>query len=90
MKRRYWRYLLLLWFAVSMNLANTHIHHDLQEHDNCVKCFVHNHLGDADLPQAHAIAFEPVYSDDIESEPLDRADTAYHSFINPRAPPHLV
>lgn len=90
MKRKYWRYLLLFWFTVSMNLVNTHIHHDLHEHSDCVKCFVHNHLGDADLPQTHAIIFEPLFSDDIENRPALRVDNSYHSFINPRAPPFSV
>lgn len=87
MKRGYWKFLLLLWFTASMSIANAHIHHDLNEHEHCVKCFAHDHMGNADLPPAEAIVFD-VFPASVPSITPTGANTyRYEAYIRSRAPP---
>lgn len=73
-----------------MSIANAHIHHDLHEHEECVKCFAHDHIGNADL-----IVSEPAASDSPEYDltqfpPTEWTEEARTSPFNPRAPPFSV
>lgn len=87
MKRGYLRFLLLMWFTASMSIANTHIHHDLNEHEQCVKCFAHDHIGCADVPSVEPIAFEAIEQSVAETSCKTHFDAILYIHFDPRAPP---
>ncbi len=72
-----------------MSIANTHIHHDLNEHEQCVKCFAHDHIGGADVSLAEPIAFEPVAQSVAETPCKIVFKTAPYTHFDSRAPPYF-
>ena len=83
------RLLFLLWFMASMSIANTHIHHDANEHDNCVKCYAYNMMSGADAPIAEPIRFDIPYFYTIIQLPEARIQVRALTSFNARAPPSL-
>ena len=89
MKKVRLRLILLLWFMASMSIANTHIHHDLNEHDNCVKCYAYNMMSGADAPVSEPILFNLPHIDAILQPGFTRVQARIHTSFDARAPPSL-
>ncbi|WP_324790449.1 hypothetical protein [Sulfuricurvum sp.] len=83
------RLILLLWFMASMSIANTHVHHDLNEHDNCVKCYAYNLMSGADAPISEPILFNTPQFDVVLHPDFTRVLARPNTCFNPRAPPSL-
>lgn len=71
----------------SMSIANTHVHHDLNEHSHCVKCYAHDTMSGADIPVAVSRLVEPVQYDSIILPEFTNPEEIVYSCINARAPP---
>jgi hypothetical protein len=89
MKKVRLRLILLLWFMASMSIANTHIHHDLNEHDDCVKCYAYNVMSGSDAPIADPILFNIPQFDAILYPNFTRIQAHIHTSFDARAPPSL-
>lgn len=79
----------LLWLMASMSIANTHIHHDAHEHDECVKCYTHNVMSGADAPIAEPISFDLPHFYTIIQPPFVISTERICTFFDARAPPSL-
>ncbi len=87
MKKNRLHLVFLLWFMASMSIANTHVHHDLNEHSHCVKCYAHDTMNGADIPVAVFHFVEPVQYDSIILPEFTDPEKIVYSCINARAPP---
>jgi hypothetical protein len=81
------RLLLILCFWASISLANNHVHIDTNEHNDCVKCFVYDHLSSADVPITEPFIIEYQISEAIQPSSIERYQKSFLSSFNARAPP---
>lgn len=81
------RLLLILCFWASISLANNHVHIDTSEHTDCIKCFVHDHMGSADAPITLSSLIEYQLSDATFSASIEYTQQSLFTSFDARAPP---
>ena len=87
MKKSRLHLVFLLWFMASMSIANTHIHHDTNEHSHCVKCYAYDMMNGADVPIEEPRSVElPIYTS-IFLPDCTNLQTVMYTFLYARAPP---
>jgi hypothetical protein len=81
------RLLLILCFWASISFANNHVHIDTSKHTDCVKCFVHDHMGSADVPIVSASLSEYQLSEAILPSSIEYTQHSLFTSFDARAPP---
>lgn len=81
------RLLLILCFWASISLANNHVHIDTSEHTDCIKCFVHDHMGSADAPITGPSIIEYHISEVILPSSIEYIQKRFYTSFAARAPP---
>lgn len=71
----------------SMSLANTHIHHDTNEHSHCVKCYAYDMMNGADIPSAEPYSLELPHYPAITLPDRTNLQNNTYTFVYARAPP---
>lgn len=87
MKKNRLHLVFLLWFMASMSLANTHIHHDMNEHSHCVKCYAHDMMNGTDIPPAEPYSVELPHYPAITLPDRTNLQNNVCALIYARAPP---